>query len=94
MRGPKRTGKPERPLPPVGTPAQGRIVRLLVGQGHGFIRRRQRGPDVFFHRADLEQGTAFNTLAVGDTVWFHLIVDAVSGARAVGVTQRAKHRKT
>jgi len=87
MRGPKRAGQPNRPGQPVGTPAHGRIVRLMVGQSHGFIRP-PRGHDVFFHRADLEEGTAFNALAVGDTVRFNLIVDAVSGARAVRVTTR------
>ena len=87
MRGPKRAGKPDRPGEPAGTPAHGRIVRLLVGQGHGFIRG-PRGREVFFHRADLEENTAFNTLAVGDAVSFHLIDDAVSGARAIRVTRR------
>jgi cold shock CspA family protein len=93
MRGPKRTGKPDRPNEPVGTPAHGRIVRLLVGQGHGFIGLTH-GLEAFFHRADLDEGTAFNTLAVGQTVWFQLIADAISGARAVRVTtQRAKQRE-
>ena len=87
MRGPKRAGKPDRPIQPTGTPARGRIVRLMVGQGHGFLRG-PRGREVFFHRADVEESTAFNTLSVGDVVSFHLIDDAVSGARAVRVTTR------
>jgi len=87
MRGPRRAGQLDRPGEPAGTPASGRIVRLHVGQSHGFIRG-PRGREVFFHRADLEEGTAFNALAVGDAVSFRLIDDAVSGARAIGVTRR------
>ena len=89
MRGPKRAGKPDRPIEPAGTPATGRILRLLVGQGYGFIKG-PRGREVFFHRADVEEGTAFNTLSVGDAVSFHLIDDAVSGARAIHVTPRRR----
>ena len=88
MRGAKRAGKPDRPNDPVGIPAKGRIVRLLVGQSHGFISG-PRGVEVFFHRADLGEDTAFNALAVGDAVTFHLIDDAVSGARA---TRVKRHR--
>jgi cold shock CspA family protein len=66
-------------------------MRLMVGQGHGFIRG-PRGLEVFFHRADLAEGTPFNTLAVGDAVSFDLIDDAVSGARAIRVTRRAPSR--
>ncbi|HVZ22288.1 MAG TPA: cold shock domain-containing protein [Vicinamibacterales bacterium] len=83
----RQTGKPGRPKSPEGTPASGRIVRLLVGQSFGFIKG-PRGREIFFHRADVKDGTAFNTLTVGDAVTFDLIDDAVSGARAIGVARR------
>jgi hypothetical protein len=35
---PKRLNKPPRPTEPSGEPVTGRIVTLMVGQGHGFIR--------------------------------------------------------
>jgi cold shock CspA family protein len=75
--------------PPVlrGTRATGRIARLLVGQGHGFIRLTDEG-EVFFHRADVEENTAFNDLRIGDTVTFELFQDTVSGARALHVARR------
>ena len=66
----------------------GRIVKILIGHGHGFIRL----PDlreVYFHRGDLQTGTAFNDLDVGDTVTFELLEDAVSGARALRVIRHA-----
>ena len=83
----KLNGPTER----VGTPAHGRIIRLLVGQSYGFIRG-PRGREVFFHRADVGDATAFNALSVGDTVDFQLIDDAVSGARAIGVKRRESAR--
>jgi len=83
----KLNGPTER----VGTPAHGRIIRLLVGQSYGFIRG-PRGREVFFHRADVGDATAFNALSVGDTVEFQLIDDAVSGARAIGVKRRESAR--
>ena len=72
-----------RPGPPDlrGTRATGRIAKLFVGQGHGFIRLA-RDREVFFHRGDLVEGTAFNDLRIGDAVTFELFEDAVSGARA------------
>ena len=67
-----------------GAPATGRIVKLLVGNGHGFIRLSDER-EVYFHRADLEEGTSINNLAIGDTVAFEHFDDTVSGARALCV---------
>lgn len=89
QRVPKRSGKPSRPNDPRGKPATGRIARILVGQGHGFIRLRDNR-EVFFHRGDLREGTAFNTLQIGDTVAFELLEDAVSGARALRVKRQKR----
>ena len=65
----------------------GRIVKLLVGQSHGFIRTTD-GREIFFHRSDVREGTSFNDFGVGDAVTFELLEDAVSGARAVRVSRR------
>jgi cold shock CspA family protein len=73
-----------RPIDLRGQPATGRISSLQVGQGHGQIRRRDGG-SIFFHRADLKEGTNFNDLQVGDTVAFELLDDRVSGPRALRV---------
>jgi cold shock CspA family protein len=67
-----------------GIPSKGRIVRLLIGQGHGFIRLAN-DREAFFHRSDLREGTSFNEFAVGDAVRFELLEDQVSGPRAVQV---------
>ena len=40
------------PNSPRGTPRTGRIVTLLTGKGHGFIRL-PNAREVYFHRADL-----------------------------------------
>lgn len=88
---PKASAKPSRPNEPIGEPATGRIARLVVGHGHGFIRL----PDdrqVYFHRSDSREGTAFNDLRIGDAVMFDLLEDAVSGARALRVRSRKKSR--
>lgn len=88
---PQRSGRPSRPTDARGQPVTGRIVSMLVGQCHGFIRL----PDarqVFFHRADLEEGTAFNELEIGDAVVFELLDDTVSGARALRVARRTKSK--
>ena len=74
-----------------GTLASGRVTRLLVGQGHGFIRMANTR-EVFFHRADLREGTAFNELYVGAEVSFELFEDPVSGARALRVARRSRAR--
>jgi cold shock CspA family protein len=74
-----------------GTRVCGRVARLLTGQGFGFIRLAN-DRDVFFHRADLKDGTLFNDLNVGDAVLFELFEDAVSGPRALGVARRSRFR--
>jgi cold shock CspA family protein len=76
---------------PTGTRTSGTIVRIAVGHGHGFIRIRDRR-EVFFHRADLEEDTSFNSLQRGELVTFELIVDVISGPRAVCVTRRRGRR--
>lgn len=80
---PPRPGRPDGLAGPVAT---GRITRLFVGQVYGYIRVRNNGREVFFHRADLQDVASFNRLRVGDLVTFSLIDDPVSGARAVRVT--------
>ena len=67
--------------------ATGRVAKLLIGQGYGFIRLANER-DIFFHRADLQEGTVFNDLRTGDTVTFELFEDSVSGARALYVSAR------
>ena len=85
----KRSGKASAPTDPRGTPETGRIARMVIGQGHGFIRLRS-DREVFFHRSDLDEGTPFNDLQVGDTVTFELLEDRVSGARALRVTLKKR----
>jgi cold shock CspA family protein len=70
-----------------GLRTTGRISRLLVGQSQGFIREKN-DRQVFFHRGDVAEGTSFNELVVGDAVTFELVEDAVSGARASGVSRK------
>ncbi|HTI36426.1 MAG TPA: cold shock domain-containing protein [Vicinamibacterales bacterium] len=67
-----------------GTPSSGRIVTLMLGQGHGFIRLTSTRK-VFFHRSDLCEGTSFQDLAIGNRVTFELLEDAISGPRALRV---------
>jgi cold shock CspA family protein len=86
---PKRTNKTSWPKAPRGKSATGRIARILVGQGHGFIRLRD-DREIFFHRGDLREGTAFNDLHIGDTVTFEVLEDSVSGARALRVRRRQR----
>jgi cold shock CspA family protein len=83
------SGHAMRPIDLRGRPATGRIRSLLVGQGHGQIRLRD-GLAIFFHRADLQEGTDFNDLQVGDTVAFELLDDRVSGPRALRVCRRQR----
>jgi len=64
---------------------------LLIGQCHGFIRL-PNAREIYFHRADLQEGTAFNDLQIGDAVTFELLEDAVSGARALRVVRRERPR--
>jgi cold shock CspA family protein len=87
----KKLNKPARPNDLRGTPVTGRIVSLMVGQGHGFIRL-PNAREVYFHRADLLEGTAFNDFHVGDSVKFELLDDAVSGARALRVSRQKPSR--
>ena len=71
-----------RPGPdPRGIPDRGRIVKLFIGQGYGFIRL-SNDRDVYFHRTDLERGVSINDCAVGDDVSFERIDDDISGPRA------------
>ena len=83
---------PARPPERRGPAAAGRIVKLSVGHGHGFIRV---GTDreIYFHRSDVAEGTSFNDFSVGDTVKFELYDDQVSGARALRVTKRGSRRR-
>jgi cold shock CspA family protein len=64
---------------------------MLVGQSHGFIRLADKR-EIYFHRADLKDGTAFNDLRIGDAVKFELLEDTVSGARALNVVRRRQSR--
>jgi hypothetical protein len=92
----RRAGRPAGPDRPAG-PARlaerrgdvftGRIVRLLIGQSHGFIRLAN-SREIYFHRSDLEGGMSFNDFTIGDAVTFELLEDAVSGARALRVKRR------
>jgi cold shock CspA family protein len=88
---PKRLNKPPRPIEPSGEPVTGRIVTLMVGQGHGYIRL-SNDREVYFHRADLLDGVSFNDLQIGDVVKFALLEDAISGARALGVVRHKRPR--
>jgi cold shock CspA family protein len=76
-----------RPAERRGAASSGRIVKLLIGQSHGFIRLAD-GREIYFHRSDLEEGTSFNDFAIGDPVNFELLEDEVSGARALRVKRR------
>ena len=88
---PKRAGKLSRPAERRGVPDTGRIVKLFVGQGHGFIRLAN-DREIFFHRADLQEGTSINDLDVGDAVTFERLDDPVSGARALSVKRQRRRR--
>ncbi len=87
--GRKRAGrsvaKDARPTERRGTASSGHIVKLLVGQSHGFIRLADKR-DIYFHRCHLEEGTPFNDFAAGDAVTVELLEDDVSAARAAGQT--------
>jgi cold shock CspA family protein len=82
------TGKAKGPpAPSAGRRASGRILRLVTGQSYGYIRMADRR-EVFFHRADMAEGTAFNSLEIGDVVVFELIADDISGPRGTRVRKR------
>jgi hypothetical protein len=86
---PKKPNKPSWPNDPRGKAATGRISKLMVGQGHGYVTLTD-DREIYFHRGDMKAGSAFNELQVGDTVTFELLEDNVSGARAL----RLRRRKT
>jgi cold shock CspA family protein len=69
----------------------GRIVRVLHGQSHGFIRAEDNR-QVFFHRSDV-RFALFNALAVRDRVVFEVIEDKIAGARAVKVKRAASKKR-
>ena len=69
----------------------GRIVGILYGQGHGFIRAADHR-QLFFHRRDVPVAR-FNALAVGDRVAFEFIEDKVAGPRAVNVKPAARRKR-
>jgi cold shock CspA family protein len=64
--------------------ATGHVFKLFVGHGHGFIRA-SFGADVFFHRSDVQAGQSINDFGIGDAVAFELLLDRVSGPRALRV---------
>jgi cold shock CspA family protein len=88
---PLRKPAPLRPQELRGVWTTGWIAKLLVGQGHGFIRLPD-DREVFFHRSDVREGASFNDFAVNDSVTFELFEDAVSGARALRVSRRRSRR--
>jgi cold shock CspA family protein len=88
---PKRPLKPYRSDEPSGPRATGRIVTILVGRGDGFIRLANERK-IYFHRADLQEGTSFHDLQIGDVVQFELLEDSVSGARALKVMRPKRTR--
>jgi cold shock CspA family protein len=69
----------------------GRVVQIFYGQGHGFIRARDRR-QLFFHRSDV-LAAGFNALAVGNGVAFELIEDKLAGPRAVNVKRAVGKRR-
>jgi cold shock CspA family protein len=79
------------PLERRGMPSRGRIVELMLGLRHGFIRLSD-GRKVFFHRSDLRDGTSFSDCTVGETVLFELLEDPISGPRALRVERRRPRR--
>jgi cold shock CspA family protein len=84
---PRPTGPTWVRSEPRGSRAIGRISKLLIGQGHGFIRLHD-DREVFFHRRDVADGTVFNELEIGNEVIFELLEDSISGARALRVMRR------
>lgn len=84
-----RSGKPSRAMDRTVQAVTGRIIRILSGQGHGYIRL-PNGRDVFFHRADMQEGTALHDLHEGDTVAFDLLDDPVSGPRGLRVRRHQR----
>jgi len=88
-----RASKSPQPTPERrGVPDSGKIVKLFVGQGYGIIRV-SNGGEIYFHRADIHEGTSINDFAVGDAVEFERLDDRISGARALGVAKRRPRRR-
>jgi cold shock CspA family protein len=92
----KRVEQPKTPAPAMkvsgkpkegGQPTTGKIVRIVRGQNHGFIREAG-GREVFFHRADVTG--KFIDLEPGDVVSCELVEDRISGVRAVLVKKISK----
>ena len=81
VRKPKAAPRASEPVKRRGVPETGHVVKLLVGQGCGFIRLAN-GADVFFHRSDVHDSGSINDFSIGDAVSFELLDDTVSGARA------------
>ncbi len=88
---PRASRMPARPPDRRGTASAGRIAKLCVGQGHGFIRLTN-DREVYFHRADVCEGSSINDFVLGEPVMFELLEDAVSGARALKVQRRSARR--
>jgi hypothetical protein len=86
---PKRATTGPRPAEQRGIPETGRIAKLFVGQGYGFIRLPNDG-QVYFHRSDLQGGASINDFTIGDAVAFERLDDVVSGARALRVRHSAR----
>ena len=84
---PAHKSRVTRPSELRGTPCSGRIVALVLGQGHGFIRITD-GRKVFFHRSDIRDGAVFGEFAVDQAVRFELLEDPISGPRALRVERR------
>lgn len=80
-----------RPPEPRGTRAVGRIAKLLIGQGYGYIRLADER-EIYFHRADVREGTSINDFELGDSVAFELLEDRISGPRALQVRRRGRQR--
>ena len=78
-------------LPERGHRMTGRIVRILHGQSHGFIRAEDNR-QLFFHRSDV-RFALFNALAVRDRVAFEVIEDKLAGPRAVKVKRAASKKR-
>jgi cold shock CspA family protein len=85
----KRGAKAPGPFQRRGIPETGRVVKLFVGQGHGYIRLAN-DCEVFFHRSDLQAGTSINDITLGDTVMFERLDDTVSGARALCIRPKPR----
>ena len=86
-----RQSQPGRAAELHGPSRSGRIVTLMHGQGHGFIRLADRRT-VFFHRSDLCEGMRFGDLTTGETLTFELFDDPISGPRALRVQRRPPPR--